>query len=204
MCLEYLKETSEDFQVIGEDSIDEERVQTICLTIVSKMTNPKMTSILASSVYKNETLFHSSICQKFTSLSLSNCIHFSQNLVESFSITVSLAPSLVYRLLELESRFLWRNQVASVPLPEESLCDHVMCLHRTTRSFAFHGSPGSHVREFPLKVFGGERKSRSRNLANFTAATFVLTLRNQRNPETRGDLIKFDKTSWAREQDGRV
>lgn len=40
ICLVYLKETSEDFHVIGGNSIDEEREQTICLTIVSKMTNP--------------------------------------------------------------------------------------------------------------------------------------------------------------------
>lgn len=40
ICLVYLKKTSEDFHVIGGNSIDEEREQTICLTIVSKMTNP--------------------------------------------------------------------------------------------------------------------------------------------------------------------
>lgn len=40
ICLVYVKETSEDFQVIGGNSIDEGREQTICLTIVSKMTNP--------------------------------------------------------------------------------------------------------------------------------------------------------------------
>lgn len=39
ICFLYLKETSEGFQVIGGNSIDEEREQTICLTIVSKMTN---------------------------------------------------------------------------------------------------------------------------------------------------------------------
>lgn len=59
MCLEYLKETSEDFQMIGEDSIDEERVQTICLTIVSKMTNPKMTTY--SRVASTRTKLYSTV-----------------------------------------------------------------------------------------------------------------------------------------------
>lgn len=55
---------------------------------------------------------------------------------------------------------------------------------------------------FAPEVRREKRKLSSRNLANFTTPTFMLASpfspKNQGNPETRGNLIKFDKMSGAR------
>lgn len=84
--------------------------------------------------------------------------------------------------------------IQSCPLPPSAWESHASP-HRMTRSH-------SRDQNFAPEVRREKRKSSSRNLANFTTPTFMLASssspKNQGNPETRGNLIKFDKMSGAR------